>query len=290
MKDKILFVVNPISGDKDKNEMIDLFTKTAEKNDFEVIQFDTTGENDCYKVEELLSENDFNRVVVTGGDGTIKMVVEAILNTNILPLGIIPGGSANGLAVSLNIPVDDIEKAIQKTLENKKQFTDIILQNNEIGIHLSDIGFNAQMIKSYESSERRGFLGYAVEFIKTAIDFEGVFGVTISQNNKEHTHNVVMVVIANANKYGTGMVINPEGKIDDKQFELVLVKNLGIKELALMYEGDQSFDPENIEIIKSDGLEIKMNKPIHFQVDGEYIGEIENLELKIHEKQIPFLV
>ena len=94
---KLLIVVNPISGGKNK----DLFIKEAEslckKYGIEWEYFHTTGENDIEKLNKYIIQNPPDRLVSVGGDGTTLMSSLALNNSKI-PLGIIPMGSANGMA------------------------------------------------------------------------------------------------------------------------------------------------------------------------------------------------
>ncbi len=65
---------------------------------------------------------------------------------------------------------------------------------------------------------------------------------------KKSVAHAFMVVLANASKYGTGAVINPEGIIDDGIFEVVIVTKLSFIELLKMLFRPKQFNPEKIEI------------------------------------------
>ena len=82
-----------------------------------------------------------------------------------------------------------------------------------------------------------------------------------------------MIVIANATKYGTGAVINPDGKIDDGKFELVVVRKISLVEFFKMFISGKPFNPQKVEIFQTTHAEITIKKAIHFQIDGEYKGK-----------------
>ena len=103
MKKNIIFVVNPISGDVDKTQYIEATKLFAEAENLEFILFETTGEDDISKIKSLYNQHKPERIIVAGGDGTIKMVAEALEKQDVI-LGILPAGSANGLSVDLNLP------------------------------------------------------------------------------------------------------------------------------------------------------------------------------------------
>ncbi len=66
-------------------------------------------------VAELLSRNQIERLIVSGGDGMIHHAVQAVANTN-TALGIVPAGTGNDIARALRIP-SPLEKAIELSLE-----------------------------------------------------------------------------------------------------------------------------------------------------------------------------
>lgn len=281
---KALLIINPISGDIDKSQYLLKIKDFARDNEFTLDIFKTTGEDDHKKIKHQITESDYNRIVVMGGDGTIKLAIEATIENNI-PLGIIPCGSANGLATSISLP-KKIEENIPIAFGKNQKEIDLITINDEICIHLSDIGFNAEMIKNYEKSNSRGFWGYSVEFVKTLSSFEGPFGINVKVNGNTYQEQVVMLVIANASKYGTGFQINPDGEVDDGKFELVLVKDIGLSDLIEMMSNKQALSSEQVEVISTVDATILTEEPTHFQIDGEYKGEVNNLKISVHSKKV----
>lgn len=103
LKKNILFVVNPISGDLDKSDLIAAVEEFAATNHFDLEVYETTGKNDLRAIQSLYDETAPERIIVAGGDGTIKMVAEAVEEQDVI-IGILPAGSANGLSVDLNLP------------------------------------------------------------------------------------------------------------------------------------------------------------------------------------------
>ena len=127
LQKKYILVVNPISGDVDKAEIIETATTFANSENIDLIVYETTGKNDESAIQKLQKENDAERIIVVGGDGTIKMVAEAVQDHNVI-LGIIPGGSANGLSVDLDLP-DEIEENLKIAFHNSYMEMDMISIN-----------------------------------------------------------------------------------------------------------------------------------------------------------------
>ncbi|KAF2332017.1 diacylglycerol/lipid kinase family protein [Flavobacterium daemonense] len=288
MKKNIIFVVNPISGDLDKSELIEIVEEFATVNHIDLKVYETTGKNDLDKIKSLYNEFQPERIIVAGGDGTIKMVAEAMEEYDII-IGILPAGSANGLSVDLNLPAG-IEENLKVAFLNDYVEIDMICINGKKSIHLSDLGLNASLVKNYEQSDVRGFWGYALQAFTTLTESEEPFTATISANNKTVEHAARMIVIANSQKYGTGVVINPNGAMNDGKFELVILKSLDLLLIGKIITGNMPIDSDDVVIISTDKATIKTDYPVNFQIDGEYCGAQTDLEIHILHKQMKMAV
>ncbi len=287
-KKKYILVVNPVAGGIDKSELIESVIAYADSLSSDVIVYETTGEDDEEAVAGLFDEHKPERVFVAGGDGTIKMVAETLQDRDAV-LGLLPSGSANGLSVDLDFPTD-FNEVLEIAFKNPYMEMDMICINDQKSLHLSDIGLNAELIKNYANSTIRGKLGYAIQSFNTLKDQEAPFIATIMVNDVKITAEAKMVVIANAKRYGTGVTINPFGKMNDGKFEIIILKNLDLVLLGMIITGNMPLTSEDIEILSADKATILTNVPVHFQIDGEYYGEVKQLDIRVLEKQMKVAV
>lgn len=283
-KKKYILVVNPISGDVDKTEILSKTLAFAEEYNVEIIVYETSGDNDDTAVKTLYNLHKPERILIAGGDGTIKMVGEALEKQDVI-FGIIPAGSANGLSVDLNLP-STIEENLSVSFHNHFMEMDMISINGKKSIHLSDLGLNAELVKNYENGSTRGKLGYALQVITTLTELEEPFSAKIEVNNETIECVARMIVIANSQKYGTGVTINPDGVMNDGKFEIVILKNLDLLVFGKIITGNIPVNSEDVEIISTDKATITTALPVSFQIDGEYIGEETLLEIKILPAQM----
>lgn len=281
-------IVNPIAGDVDKTIIVETTKVFAEKENVNLILFETTAHDDSVQIKLLFDKHQPERVLIAGGDGTIKMVAEALEKQDTI-LGILPAGSANGLSVDLNLPTS-LEENLAIAFHNHYMEMDMVSINGIKSLHLSDIGLNAQLVKNYENSETRGKLGYALQAIATLNEQEPPFEVTVSTNNRSITCDARMVVIANSQKYGTGVTINPDGRMNDGKFEIVILKNLDLLVFGKIITGNMPVDPEDVEIISTDKATITTAVPVAFQIDGEYVGEKTSLDIVILPRQMKIAI
>lgn len=273
-RNRFLFVINPIAGGLDKKQYVDnLREKTAHyAAHLDIVE--TTGENDRERILDCIRNCNPDAVVAVGGDGTCNLVAGLLRETD-CALGIVPLGSANGLATDLGIP-PDVEEATELLFHGKETKIDGILINDEhLCLHLSDIGLNARVVKRFERQKSRGMLGYFRQYVTELMHMEPKrFEFELNGNRfKRRAH---MVVIANSNKYGTGAIVNPVGKINDGKFEVCIIRPFplwSIFALTLALFRGTLKKTRFVKIISCKKIKV-FNKPKEVvQVDGEVIGE-----------------
>lgn len=283
---KLLFVINPASGNNKINyeaEIKAYMQQQEQDADYFIMQPDCKPD----AIQEKIKAIEPGTVIATGGDGTIKLVAECLLNTGVL-LGIIPAGSANGMAKELAIPMD-VKSALDLILAGHTTPVSMVKVNNELCIHLSDIGFNAFVVKKFESGKGRGMWGY-VKATWQVLRRHPKMQAKITVNKALIERDASMIVIANATRYGSGALINPIGKLDDDVFEVVIVKKISIAEIFKMMFTHANYDPQKTELFQTDKLQIHSKHKAHFQVDGEYLGKTNHVEATILPKALQVIV
>ena len=275
----ILLVINPIAGGTDKQPIINAFEKHVSIDGNQSFIYETTGDRDKEAIQKLIKEQNPDRIVVSGGDGTIREVADAIKGESI-KVGLLPSGSANGLAANFDIP-DNLEEQLDIALGDHFIAMDLIEINGYTCLHIADLGINAQLIKNYEKSEIRGKLGYLIQSFPTLLSSDFPFEVEIQCDDQTISEEGILVAIANANKFGTGAQINPTGKMDDGIFEVLVFKNFSIKGILETFYDDAELDPDFVKVIPCKDVNIVSKKPIAFQIDGEFIGDEQRVEAKM---------
>jgi diacylglycerol kinase (ATP) len=284
----ILYIINPNSGEGvDREEILEKITVSLNDSVLDVLE--TAGKNDTARIKNKLSEKEWRAVLVGGGDGTIKLVAEAMADVNI-PIGIIPLGSANGLARCLDI--FNVEDAISAVQLGKTMMMDKIEINEHTCLHLSDFGLNAGMIRKFEEEEERGMLSYFRSSFRQLFEMKP-YTFVIKINGEETETEARMLVIANGDKYGTGAIINPTGKMDDGKIEIIALNPEGFDDMVSL-----SFDLFRGTILESElvriwqGSEAEILNPdgAEFQIDGELIETPEKINIACKPRNISFFV
>ncbi len=283
-----LFAINPASGGKDKSDWETAIETFFAGSGHTADLLRLTDEDDAGLIRERIDQLKPDRVVAVGGDGTVKLVAEQVLGTG-TPMGILPAGSANGMARELTIPLT-AEASLSVVVNGAVKPIDVIcIGESDLCLHLSDIGMNAQLVKYYEQNNWRGKLGYARGVLRV-LTRRKLLQVNITVGQETICRTAFMVVLANARLYGTGAVINPNGNLSDGIFEVVILRRLSVWELLKMFWQYEPFDPDKVEIIPATSIHIETRKKAYFQVDGEYRGRVSNIRAEIRAGQLQMLV
>ncbi len=283
-----LFAINPASGGQDKagwETAIHTFFANS-PHTAELVHL--TGTNDEILVRARMATLKPDRVIAVGGDGTVKLIAEQVMGTP-TPMGILPAGSANGMAHELAIPLQP-EAALAVVANDVTKAMDVIcIDDGDMCLHLSDIGMNAQIVKYYQQHNWRGKLGYARGGLRMLMR-RRLLQVSIKIGEETIHRAAFMIVLANAKGYGSGAIINPDSSLTDGMFEVIVLRRLSVWELLKMFWRYKPFDPAKIEIIPATSVHIETRKKAYFQVDGEYRGRIGEVRAEIRPGQLQMLV
>jgi diacylglycerol kinase (ATP) len=286
MQFRILFIINPGSGNRDTDWPL-VINKYFSSLDHTIELYRLTKDCSVQTIREKIIAFSPQQVIAVGGDGTVRMIAECLLQKNIA-LGILPAGSANGLAKELGIS-EDPATALEILLNGGLKKIHVIRINGQLCIHLADIGFNAFVIKKFESRRGRGMWGYIMASVSVLLN-RPLMDVEMQIGNKVIRISAAMIVIANATKYGSGAVINPVGKLDDECFEVIAVKKISLGELFKMTVSHASYDREKTEIFQTNTLTMRSVKKAHFQVDGEYLGRVNEIKANLVPHALEIIV
>jgi diacylglycerol kinase family enzyme len=288
---RVLFIMNPTSGRRGNENAIEHIEELSKSDEFEFRIHYTSGDEDDQKLQRELRAFSPDRVVACGGDGTVQLVARNLLNVDI-PMAILPLGSANGLAKTLALPMNYIDATDLAVRSKRVVPLDLIRINDQyLCTHLSDIGTNALLIKSYEESGDKGMIGYAKHLI-SSIKQSDLMQYDITTPDGTCAKEGYMLMIANAHKYGTGVQIS-DGSVSDGKFEICNVQSIdlesaikaGLTAINIFVDKDMFSD-----VISCREARIKIKPRAHLQIDGEYIGEVDELKVNIISSAIKVLI
>ena len=279
----------PLRGERDKALFWSSLQEALSARPFDYSTFSTTGEDDTQQLRHLLGTQSFTRVIVVGGDGTVKMAAELLLHQP-TALGIIPMGSAErpgkGNWGIPSHPRDALRVALGP---QTTQIDTIQIDQHGLCVHLSDLGMNAILVEHYAAEKLRGMWGYARVFVRTVVKRRR-FRVSLDEEHMHLYRSVYMLMLANARMYGTGAVVNPTGAISDGYFEVILLKDFRWWDLPRLFYPHRRPRLEREEVVSVKSISVACNRPVHFQMDGEYRGKVTRLRAAINPQGLRVLV
>ena len=279
-----MFVINPTSGRGQRQDKDGIIAQFSEEEGFEYKIYRTTGVDDASQINNRLDEFQPEMVIAVGGDGTINMVATRLIGRDIR-LGIIPAGSANGLAYNLEVP-ENFEQALKINLRSNAKPLDVILINGEYHcLHFADIGLNARIVKRFEKEGSKGLLGYGKQLFKELFEGKTSFSVYIELPGRlKRRMKAEMLVIANAKSFGTGAIINPTGQLNDGKFEIIVIRPYPwwfvFTFLYASFSG-QVHKMKYVKVFSSEKAKISLHKTQEFQIDGEVISDTKEISVEI---------
>jgi diacylglycerol kinase (ATP) len=286
---KIIFLVNPISGNTKKEVLLQEIKVAMEKNAcyFEIHATNAAG-NYNFLIDKIEKES-ITDIVIIGGDGTVNQVVNALKETNV-NFGIIPVGSGNGLALAAGIP-RKFKKAIELILKGKASPVDAFLINNQFSCMLSGIGFDAQVAHDFSTKAARGLLTYTQQglinyFKAQPYQFELIL------NDFSFYTDAYFISIANSNQFGNNFTIAPKASLNDGLLDIVVVQKMHKAKMPFavlkqirgnnrLTELVENINKNNVLYFQTASLTIINKKYAPFHIDGEPRETAEAFQIQI---------
>ncbi len=269
MRKKILFIINPISGGRDKQRIPGLIEKHLDKNKYEHRISFTERVEHGYMLAKAAVKDHYDIIVAVGGDGTVNEISKAIIHTDVT-LGIVPFGSGNGLARSLKIPLKSIE-AIQLLNKGNIDTIDAAKLNEHHFFNIAGSGFDAHISECFAKNNIRGFSGYiktTFQELKKYVPQE----YEINLDGNKIVRKAFIVSIANSSQYGNEAHIAPRADVKDGWLDIVVVKPIRwfkIPFLALRMFNKSAESSSYVEMFRAKKIEIKREYSAAIHLDGE---------------------
>lgn len=285
MRTKILFIVNPISGGKEKSSLVDEITSFCQDHDMD---FEVTYTQGKGHAATLAKETDAETVVAVGGDGTINDVASAIINSG-KTMGIIPVGSGNGLARHLGVTR---RNALQTLCEGTVINADCGEMNGHVFCCTCGTGLDAQIGARFAKKSRRGFLSYVESSVETWNHFKPE-AYEVEIDGEKMNVEATMITIGNANQWGNNAYITPQASITDGMLDIAIVSDLNLLEMPLFLDflmTKRLHRSHFVQYHKGKHICItrRQAEDVHYDGEPDMLGE--KLDIKIHEGGLRLIV
>jgi len=281
MKEKILFVINPVSGNKSKDNIPDLIKQTFNENEYDAKIVFTQFAGEATQLVKKHVNKGFNKIVAAGGDGTVNEVASGVVETDAV-LGIIPLGSGNGLARHLKIPMKT-KKALNLIKAGKQIKIDYGKINERKFFCTTGVGFDAHIGHVFSKLDGRGFSNYVKATFSEFRRYQPK-RYEITMNGTTIMRDAFLITFANASQFGNNAHIAPNADIQDGKLEVAIMRSFplitapGMGARLFMKNIHKSAYLETYQCKK---IIVKRKSPdiVHFDGEPEEMDEILNVKI-----------
>ena len=278
---RILFIVNPVSGTRHSNSRCTAIEDLIDKDKFryKIIETEFAGHGKELALKAI--EEGVDVVVAVGGDGTVNEVASALVGTD-TRLGIVPTGSGNGLARHLKIP-GSLKRSLRIINTGKSIPIDTATINGLPFVNIAGVGFDAFVAKKFSRAPKRGFLSYLkITFSEYFTYKPKKYRMVI--DGHEVVRRALLVSFANSNQFGNNTSIDPAAELDDGFIDVCIVKKIPLRKMIMIPPMLflPRFDKSRyVEVIKAKEVKLKRKrgKTIHLDGDPHKMGK--EMEMKI---------
>lgn len=284
-------IINPISGDAEPNTLkIDLIHQSLAGADFIPETIPTSLEKTAADIAKEAVREGIEIVLVGGGDGTVGEVARELINTD-TTLGIIPIGTFNNVARSLDIPAE-IEAACQIIAQNHTRKIDIGFANDTYPfLEAAGAGLDATLfplgeeIKGGQWTRLWQFCANVFQYQapRFRLTFEHTVGEALPSGKTRRystralrrrflTRRALFVVVANGPYYGSGFTVAPNASLNDGKFTISIYRGFSKWELFRHFQsiyGGKRHYSSKIETFVASEVRIETRRPIPVHLDGQ---------------------
>lgn len=288
MNKKLLLIVNPCSGRaKMRTELLKV-VEILSADDYAVTVYPTKARGDATEYVSALKTNEYEKIVVCGGDGTLNEVITGLMRSGLhCTLGYIPSGTLNewssGLGIARSIP-----KAAADITTGKKIQLDIGKFGDKYFSYTASFG--AFTDASYSAPQDvKNVLGQAAYFFEGIKSLGNIKPVHLKFKTAERETEGDFLFGAVSNSMSVGGIVKFDEsavKLNDGRFEILLIRNPdNILKLQPIIDGiiKRDFDREGIEFFTAESVLVTGGEGLSWTLDGEYAeGKDEILISNLH--------
>jgi YegS/Rv2252/BmrU family lipid kinase len=224
-------------------------------------------------IRSLVEDDGVDRVLVWGGDGTVRRAINTIVGDELeASIGILPAGTANLLAGNLDIP-SDLRAAVDIAVHGDPRPIDVGQMNGTYFAVMAGAGFDALMIRDAEEGllkERFGKAGYVIAGIRNRDVSPAVATIEVDGELWYHG-DASSVLIANVGTILGGLTAFPDASPVDGRLDVGVVSARSTSEwLRLMASATlRRADASSLtEVVTARELTISFDRTLPWEVDG----------------------
>ncbi len=289
-KKRIIFIVNPISGTHNKDQILSLIDRVLDKDKYVWEVWYTQYAGHAVELAARAVDEKAAVVVAIGGDGTINEVGRSLVHTD-TAMGVIPCGSGNGLARHLHIPLEP-KKALKIINQGLIETIDYGRINGLCFFCTCGVGFDAFVSLKFATAGKRGVLTYLEKTLQEGLTYQPET-YELETVDGTYKYKAFLVACANASQYGNNAYIAPAATLTDGLLDITVLEPftmLEVPALAFQLFNKRIDQNSHFKTFRCKKLTIKREKPGVMHFDGDPIEGGCDIEVEVISKGLKVIV
>jgi diacylglycerol kinase (ATP) len=286
----VLIIANPIAGTGQTKQLVHEFGDllVTRGHDVEINLTAKAGEAE-ERAGSLASNLD--RLVVAGGDGTMNEVLNGLADPSQIPILHLPTGTANQLALTLQLPAD-YEQLAECLERGASKRIDMGIAGDRRFLLLVSAGFDAKVAEEVRHcrGSSLGYTGYMLPILKAAAAHRPARLRIVVDGQEEITGYNVMVL--KVRRYGGLFVFADHASLDSGCFEICVFREGTIGWLclyALAGLTGKASDFPGLILTTGRKVHIESEEPVPVEIDGDHFGETP-IAIELQPAVVPVIV
>lgn len=271
---KILIYYNPFSGSGVFKNNLDYIIGKCQDAGFQAVPIRASKGKVIDKTFAEINQEEYSRIIVGGGDGTVNLCVNAMIKHDInLPLAILPSGTANDFAYYFGLP-SDIKELMDIALGDVTNPADVGKVNDKVFINVAAMGALVDVSQKTDPNLKNS-LGIVAYYLTAMSELPQVrpLAVTLTTPDEVYEEEIYFMVVMNGESAGGFRKLNPESSINDGKLDIIAFLKMPIVEFApLLIEVLRGKHPKNKHVLyfQTDELTMESDADIGTDIDGEH--------------------
>lgn len=229
---------------------------------------------------DVMLRSGMERVIVVGGDGSIHLAANAILNADRgadTLLGVVPAGTGSDLSRALGLARDPTE-SLRRIVVGASRRMDVLHLRTDDGrerfvINVASAGISGLVDEEVNASPRRSELAYLRATLRAVRRFNPVDCRILVDDEPWFSGPLLLLAVGNGSTFGRGMRIAPRAVIDDGLAEVIVIPAIGMLRVLLrlpqLYFGTH-LKSRHVHYRRARRVRLEANEPLPpFDLDGE---------------------
>jgi diacylglycerol kinase family enzyme len=266
-------------------------------SDLKVDLVETQRRNHAIELGAQAVAEAYDVVVVLGGDGTVNEVVNGILrdgpHADQPALAVVPGGSTNVIHRALDIPRDPVEATgllLDALREGRGRTIGLGKANERWFTFTAGLGLDADAVRAIERARSKGKAPTPSRYARAAVRqfFTGTDrrhpALTLERPGEEPVTGLFLAIAGNTSPwtyFGSRPIVLTPNAAFDRGLDLIALRRLRtagtLWAASGMLTGKGIRGRSTMVLEDLDEFTITADRPVHLQVDGDYLGERETV-------------